>query len=273
MTFITPFRSDKSATYNGDTITTNLSLAISLIDDFTKREAKGHLKVMIKEGNISPIKNLSGYYIFTDLADGIYTVKIASEFYFPEERVIDFSKIKTSNVMLKFYSKGPASRATSTKLKDVSKLQKGDLVEFNNLASNVEQRKIIDIDVRTKKISWEEGLKYSFNTADSVVLAPGNPFVAIPLKPLPSCPFCNNSTLIRGLLIDSGKNPVTDAIIKVTDLNLETKPDQMGEFVLYFNSIKSENISFEIERNGKSKTVNTTLKEGMMKYLGKIIFP
>lgn len=273
MTFIAPFISDKSAIYNGDTITTNLSLAISLIDDFTKREATGHLKAMIKEGNINPIKNLSGYYIFTDLADGIYTVKIASEFYFPEERVIDVSKIKTSNIMLKFYSKGPASRATSTRLKDVSKLQTGDIVEFNNLAGSVEQRKIIDIDVRTKKISWEEGLKYSFNAADNVVLAPGNPLVTIPLKPLPSCPFCDNSTLIRGLLMDSGKNPVADAIIKVTNLNLDTRSDKRGEFVLYFNIIKSENISFEIERNGKNKTVNTTLKEGMMKYLGKIIFP
>jgi hypothetical protein len=273
MTFITPFISGKPAAYNGDTITTSLSLAVSLIDDFTKREAAGHLKVMIKEGNISPVKNLSGYYIFTDLPDGIYTVKIASEFYFPEERVIDVSKIKTSNIMLKFYSKGPASRATSTRLKDVSKLQKGDIVEFNNLAGGAEQRKIIDIDVRTKKISWEEGLKYSFNTADNVVLAPGNPLVTILLKPLPSYPFCDNSTLLRGLLIDSGKNPVADAIIKVTDLNLETKSDKMGEFVLYFNNIKSENISFEIERNGKSKTVNTTLKEGMMKYLGKIMFP
>lgn len=54
MNFITPFISNKFATYNEESITTNLSLAISLIDDFTKREAAGHLKVMIKEGNINP---------------------------------------------------------------------------------------------------------------------------------------------------------------------------------------------------------------------------
>lgn len=269
MTLITPFI---SGTYNGETITTNLSLAISLIDDFTKREATGLLKVIIEEGNISSIKNLSGYYIFTDLADGIYTVKIASGFYFPEEKVIDVSKIKTSNIMLKFYSKGPASKATSTRLKDVSKLQNGDIVEFNSPAGSVEQKKITDIDARTKKISWAEGLKYSFNAADNVVFAHGNPVVTISLKPLPSYPFCYNSTLVRGLLIDSGKNPVADAIIKVTDLNLDTKSDKMGEFVLYFNNLKSENISFEIEKNGMNKPVNTTLKEGRMKSLGKIMF-
>jgi hypothetical protein len=109
MTFVTPYVTDKSTIYKGDSITTTLSLAISIIDDFTKKEATGHLKVIIKERNIVPIKNLSGYYIFTDLADITYTVSIESELYFPEERVIDISKIKTSNLMLKFYTKGPVS--------------------------------------------------------------------------------------------------------------------------------------------------------------------
>lgn len=272
MTFITPSISDKSVTYNGDTITTILSLAISLVDDFTKREATGHLEVMIKEGNISPTKNLSGYYIFTDLADGIYAVKIASELYFPEERVIDISKIKTSNISLRFYSKGPASRATSAKLKDVLKLQQGDIIEFQNLVGEIEQKQITDIDTKAKKISWAGGLKYSFSATDSTILSLKNPVVTIPLKPLPSYPFSNRATLIRGLLTDSGENPVDDAIIKVTNPNIETRSDKRGEFVLYFNNIKNENISIEFEKNGKIKPVNTTLEEGMMKSLGKIVF-
>jgi hypothetical protein len=273
MTFVTPYVTDKSTTYNGDTITTTLSLVISLIDDFTKKEASGHLKVIINEGNINPIKNLSGYYVFTGLADGICTVKVASELYFPEERVIDISKVKTSNLALKFYTKGPASRATSTKLKDISKLQKGDIVEFNNLAGDAEQKKITDLDANTGKISWAGGLRYSFNSAGNTILALKNPVVTIPLKPLPSYPFRDYATLTRGLLIDSGKNPVVDAIIKVTNLNIETKSDKMGEFVLYFNDIKNENISFEIEKNGKIKPVNITLENGIMKSLGKIVFP
>ena len=273
MTFVTPYVTDKSTTYDGDAITTILSLAISLTDDFTKKEAAGHLKVIINEGNINPIKNLSGYYIFTGLADGICTVKIASELYFPEERVIDISKIKISNLMLKFSTKGPAARATSTKLKDISKLQKGDIVEFNNLAGDAEQKKITDVDANTRKISWAGGLKYSFNTAGKTILALKNPVVTILLKPLPSYPFHDYATLIRGLLIDSGKNPVVDAIIKVPNLNLETRSDKKGEFVLYFCDIKNENISIEIEKNGKNKSVNITLEEGMMKSLGKVMFP
>jgi hypothetical protein len=273
MTFVTPYVTDKSTVYKGDSITTFLSLAISIMDDFTKKEAIGHLKVIIKEGNIVPIKNLSRYYIFTDLADGTYTVSIESELYFPEERVIEISKIRTLNLTLKFYTKGPASGATSTKLKDISKLQKGDIVEFKNAIGELEQRKITDIDAKTRKISWAGGLKYNFNTADNNILALTNTVVTILLKPLPSYPFHDYATLIRGLLQDSGENPVVDAIIKATGPNIETKSDKVGEFVLYFNNIINENILLDIEKNGKNKTVNTTLEEGMMKSLGKIVLP
>jgi len=175
--------------------------------------------------------------------------------------------------MLKFYTKGPVSRATSTKLKDISKLQKGDIVEFNNANGSIEQKKITNVDATTRKISWDGGLKYSFNNADNTILALKNPVITIPLKPLPSYPFRDYATLIRGLLQDSGDNPVVDAILKVTDLNIETKSDKMGEFVLYFNDFKNENIPIEIEKNGKNKTVNITLEEGMMKSLGKIALP
>ncbi|MDQ1253215.1 MAG: hypothetical protein QG646_2365, partial [Euryarchaeota archaeon] len=216
---------------------------------------------------------LSEYYVFTGLADGTYTVNIESELYFPEEREIDISKIKTSNLMLKFYAKGPASRATSTRLKDISKLQKGDIVEFNNTNGEVEQKKITDVDDKAKKISWAGGLKYSYNTADTTILALKNPVVTISLNPLPSYPFCDYATLIRGLLIDSDKKPVADAILKVANLNIETKSDRMGEFLLYFKDIKNDNISIEIEKNGKIKPVNITLEEGMTRSLGKIVFP
>jgi hypothetical protein len=272
MTFVTSYVTDKSTTYKGDTITNILSLAVSLVDDFTKKEGIGHLKVIIKEGKIDPIKNLSGYYIFTSLAEAIYTVSIASELYFPEERVIDISKIKTSNSMLKFYNKGPASGATSTKLKDVSKLQQDDIVEFSNAIGDIEQKKIIDVDTKTKKISWAGGLKYNFNIANNTIISLKNPVFTIPLKPLPSYPFRDHATLIRGLLLDSGENPVGDAIIKVTSLNLETRSDKRGEFVLYFKDIKNENILIEIEKNGKNKSFNITLEEGIMKSVGKIYF-
>lgn len=273
MTLVTPCLIEGSKIYNRDTTATTLSLAISLIDDFAQKEATGHLRVIINEGNIQPIKNLSGFYIFTDLEDGIYTIKITSELYFPEERIVDISKIKPSNLMLKFYTKGPASEATSTKLKDVSKLQKGDIVEFKNPDGDIEQKKITDVDNNTGKISWAGGLIYSFNTKDSSILTLKNPVVIILLKPLPSYPFRDYTTLVRGLVLDSDENSVVNATIKVANLNIETKSDEKGEFIIYFNDDKNENISIEIEKNGKYKLVNITLKEGIIRSLGKIILP
>lgn len=283
MTFITPYVTDEFTTYNGDVITTYVPLVISLTDDFTKKEAIGNLKVIIKEGNVVPIKNLSGYYIFTRLPNGTYTVSIESELYFPTEdiEIDDISKIKGPNLRLEFYTKsklefynkGPSSRAISTRLKDVSKLYKGCIVEFNNANGGVEQKKIIDVDARTGKISWVEGLKYSFNTANSTVCALMNPVVTVSLKPLPSYPFHDCATLIRGVIKDSGGNPIVEATLKVASLNIETKSDKKGEFVLYFNDAKNQNISLYIEKNERNKTVNIDLEEGMAKSLGKIVFP
>jgi hypothetical protein len=275
MAFIQPYITDKFTSYKGDIITTLFSVAIWLIDDYAGKEPIGHVRITIKEGGIEAIKNLSGYYIFTDLAIGSYTVDIFSDLYFPEEKVIDTSKIKTSNVILNFdtTATGPASGATSTKLKDVSILQIGDVVEFHNSNSDVEQKNITAIDIGTKTISWSGGLNHDFSAAGSTILALANPDVTILLKPLPSYPFPNHATLVRGLLIDSGKNPVVDATVKVASQNIETKSDINGEFVLYFNKIQNKNISISIGKNGNAKSVDTTLEEGIMESLGKIVFP
>lgn len=273
MTFVISPVTNKSTTYKGDPIKTILSLAIWLVDDFTKKNAIGHIKVIIKERNIEPARNLSGYYTFTDLENAKYTVNIDSELYFPEERVIDISKIKTLNLMLKFNTKGPSSKATSTKLKDVSKLQEGDIVEFQNLVGEIERKTITDVDIKTKKVSWAGGLKHSFNAEDSTILALKNPVVTVFLKPLPSYPFRDHSTLVTGLLLDSAENPVVDAIIKIANLNMETKTDKRGEFALYFYDIKNEEISIEIKKKGDIKSININLKEGILKSLGKVLFP
>lgn len=271
MAFVTPYTIKRATTYKGNVIKTSLSLAIRLIDDFTKKEAIGCVKVIIKEGSIKPIKNLSGYYIFTDLADVTYTVSVTSEFYFPEERVIDISKIKTSNLMLKFYTKGPASGATSTKLKDISKLQNGDIVEFRNLGGDIEPKKITYIDVSTSKILWAGELKYIFAAAGSTIHADKNPVVSVVLKPQRFYPFPDHATLVRGLLIDSSKNPVVNARVKIESYEIVTESDESGEFVFYFNNIQDKNILIKIEINGQIKLVSTDLEEGITKSLGRIV--
>jgi hypothetical protein len=266
MAFNTPYVTDKSVTYKGDVITTHLSAAIWLIDDFAGKEAVGQIRVKIKETNKEAITNLSGYYIFTNnLVSFNYTIEISSDLYFSEE-------IKTLNVILNFDTNGPAAGATSTKVKNFSTLQQDDTVEFRNPTGDVEHKAITDIDASNGIISWAGGLKHSFSAKGSCILSLKNPVVAVLLKPLPSYPFPNRATLVRGLLIDSSENPVSGARIKVVSQNKETKSDNKGEFVLYFNGIKGKvQISIEIEYNGKTIPINTNLEEGMKKSLGKIV--
>lgn len=75
----------------------NLSFAVWLIDDYTQKEPLGKVRVSLKEENIKAVKNLSGYYTFSNLSDGGYTLIVDPELYFPEERIIDtslYSKLK-----------------------------------------------------------------------------------------------------------------------------------------------------------------------------------
>ncbi|QWH88416.1 hypothetical protein EXW29_09540 [Bacillus toyonensis] len=55
---------------------TNLSIAIRLVDDFTMKEPIGDIKVSIEEIAMEAVKNLSGYYVFTNLPTDIHKVRV-----------------------------------------------------------------------------------------------------------------------------------------------------------------------------------------------------
>ncbi len=79
MALVTPYITDRFTAYLADILTTRLSLAVWLIDEYTQVKPAGDVKVLIEEGDINAVKNLSGYYLFNDLADGNYNVVIESD--------------------------------------------------------------------------------------------------------------------------------------------------------------------------------------------------
>jgi hypothetical protein len=90
MALIKPFVTKKFTAYAGDTRTSTVSLAIWLVDEVTQQSPATAVTVSLKEITRKPIKNLSGYYCFTDLAAGDYTVVVEpdpmqSVGYFKEE--------------------------------------------------------------------------------------------------------------------------------------------------------------------------------------------
>ncbi|MCP4367937.1 MAG: carboxypeptidase regulatory-like domain-containing protein [Deltaproteobacteria bacterium] len=73
---------DKSTLSVGDIITTNLSVAVWIVDDYTKSNPIGNVLVTIMDGSLKAVKNPSGYYVLNDLEAGKYEVVIESDFYF-----------------------------------------------------------------------------------------------------------------------------------------------------------------------------------------------
>ena len=274
MTVIMPYITDKYTAYMGDVISGNLSLAIWIIDDYTKKGPIGHIKVNIKEGDIKPIRNPSGYYIFTDLDDKIYTLCISSEFYFFQERVIDISAIgKLDTVKLSFDEKGPKEGSTTIKLQDVSKLESGYVMVFRNPRNEIERRTISYIDVLDKNICWREGLLFDYKTNGSTILAMKY-IVEITLKPKPNYPFPDNATLVRGRIIELFSNKSVEyAKIKVAD-KVETCTNEKGEFVLHFKNIdKTEEVTINITKAVYTKSVPITIEEWETKSLKIITLP
>jgi hypothetical protein len=97
MAIIFPYVTGKFTAYEGDKITTVLSLAVRLIDDFTEKETIGNIKVTIKEGDIKAFKNLSGYCLFNDFAPGNYNLLIESEYYFLQETPVNIPQPDPKN--------------------------------------------------------------------------------------------------------------------------------------------------------------------------------
>jgi len=154
MAFTTPFVTDKYTAYEGDVITTRLSFAIWLIDDYTKGKPIGRIQVGIKETGKKAIGNLNGYYCFTDLEVGNYNVNIRSDLYFPEERTVNTSSFPDpKNPVLEIALKpGPVYPfpENATLLRGVVR----DIINVNEPIRNAKVR-VIDKSVET--VTDEQG--------------------------------------------------------------------------------------------------------------------
>ncbi len=93
MAFSIPYENGQYVAYLDNVLTTRLSFAVKLIDDFTKKEQIGGIRVEIKEIDKKAIKNPGGYYLFTYLKAGNHTVSINSDLYFPQELTVNISSV------------------------------------------------------------------------------------------------------------------------------------------------------------------------------------
>lgn len=146
---------------------TRLSLAVSLVDDYSDGQAIGEIKLTM--GGKEAIRNPGAYHLLLDFADGDYTLKAEARYYYEQE-------------------------------------------------------------------------------VDVTLPLPGEPVVVLTLKPTPDYPFPATATLVRGIVKDNAEKPVSGAIAKIIEKDLENQTSEMGEFVLYFKSLTAQDI---IRVNGK----------------------
>ncbi len=249
-------------------ITTKLSLAISLIDDFTQREEIiGDLVVSIPELKLKAKKSPSGYYPFLDCPNGVYTLLIESYYYLNEE-IANFTLPR--NVTYNFPGGGGAlNGAESAVLLDITGLRNGDILEFDNGSDPAEQRVVtLDADPSTKKIRWSKdlrgGLTHTYNDLSSIIIPmPSNCIIKVKLKPNHLYPFPSGATLLKGSLEDTNGNPISGASIELLG-GLKSKTSKNGDYVLYFPASQEDaTIQIKVTPKGDSPvTIDGEVRKG-----------
>ncbi len=82
------------------TLITRVSLAVELVDGYTKERPIGRVRVFVKglspEGKLNP----SGYFLFLNLANGSYTLRVESGHYRDEERAFNVPVASPKNPVL-----------------------------------------------------------------------------------------------------------------------------------------------------------------------------
>jgi hypothetical protein len=83
-------------------ITTTLSVAVSLQDDYTGNQPIGKVKVFLAGRELKSVKNPSGYYLFLDLAGSEYQVRVETDYYFSEKTTVKLTELDPLNPVVRF---------------------------------------------------------------------------------------------------------------------------------------------------------------------------
>ena len=105
MALQSPFLTEKFIARIADVLTSNLSFAALLIDEYTQEGPVGRVEVKLKEEGLKATKNLSGYFLFTDLAPGVYTVSVEADHYSTVEEAVDTSILDAKNPVVQIVLK------------------------------------------------------------------------------------------------------------------------------------------------------------------------
>lgn len=216
-------------------ITTKLAFAVSLLDDFTRREEVfGGARVGIPSIGFKAVENHCGYHNFLDIPDGTYAVNVKTDYY------IEYNEDFTSPRAVTLSLLGAAAGSTYATLATLAGLMDGDVVVFDNHTDPPESRTVELNPSESLTIRWDRdprgGLSADYGPGASVSVPSQDLWILkTVLRPAPNYPFPGGATLIRGFVKDNTSgNPLAGAELEVLNTAMKTRTTDIGGFVLYF---------------------------------------
>lgn len=262
---------------------TRLSLAVRIIDDFTEKEPLGSVSVTIKNQEVRAVKNLSGYYLFTNLSVGMYKVEVQSEFYLPEARIVNINDLDPLNPVI-----------TITLIPNSTYPFPAGVTLIRGIVHDLEGEAVPGVRILVDTVFPESTTRArlgpenaksganqvalmdfskSFKTDDILMVKNSKQShiefirIGLPLPDSPDQPF----NLVNPLKF----NHISGTPLYYSQVNrvLETNTNQKGEFAIYFSVIKYPKFLTIIELshpnyNTVRKDVETV--EGTLTFLGII---
>ncbi|MFZ0388952.1 MAG: carboxypeptidase-like regulatory domain-containing protein [Calditrichia bacterium] len=80
-----------------EVISTNLTLAVRVIDDYNERVPVFPVTLRIESEGAEAFRNTGGFFCFVNLPAGTYEVHAESDFYFPATQTVDTSTLDPKN--------------------------------------------------------------------------------------------------------------------------------------------------------------------------------
>ncbi len=236
---------------------TKLSLAVSLLDDYSKGKPIGRVEVSLEGRKEKPVKNLSSYYLFLDLPDDAYTVQVGSDYYFDEELDIYLAGFKEPTAInLKPKPSYPFSQGATLirgAVANTGITAKIMLPEENKSAAIVSEGDIIPAGTSSIRLADIADI----NTDEVYMIMDSNKtrieFCRITDIPADSTndPF----KLEKPLRFEHARE--TSLHKMVEERTLDVKHTEKGEFVVYFSKVKSYKTLVDLEISYPDHTKET----------------
>ncbi|ODA40659.1 carboxypeptidase-like regulatory domain-containing protein [Desulfosporosinus sp. BG] len=230
-----------------------VSLAVRVTDDYTLREPVGRIKVGIKEAVAGPVKNPSGYYVFTDLLPGSYSVEVASQYYLTGESAVNTAlldaKYPVLNISLTPHSAYPFTGSVALIRGLVygsagKSLAKAGVQAVVTDPENADKAKLSKNPVKAGDRTVLLADIYGELTPDELLMIKDvnkmcNEVIKI-APPVPANSAVQPVSLASPLKFD---HPAKTPLMSV----LKTLTNEKGEFVIYFRTLKANKFNVSIQ--------------------------